>query len=86
MCCERISVRILFQGKPRSGSVSLTHRQGHRYKYRYGFGDGDVSPLSNPTHTYYKPGTYTVNLTVWGLKDLKPVSTTTVKQNLIVVT
>jgi hypothetical protein len=67
--------------------VSFTDTStGSPIKYRYGFGDGDVSPLSSPTHTYYKPGIYTVNLTVWGLSNLKPVSTTTVKQNLIVVT
>jgi len=67
--------------------VRFTDRStGNPVRYRYTFGDGDICPNRNATHTYYKPGAYKVSLTVWGMKDLKPVSNTTVLQNLIVVT
>jgi PKD repeat protein len=80
-----------FSAGPVSGPAPLQVRftdrsTGDPIKYRYEFGDGCISPSPNATHTYYKPGTYTVNLTVWGTKDLKPVSNITVLQNLIVVT
>ncbi|MFN3916120.1 MAG: PKD domain-containing protein [Flavobacteriales bacterium] len=32
--------------------------------YIWNFGDGNFSTLTNPTHTYINPGTYTVTLTV----------------------
>jgi PKD repeat protein len=34
------------------------------YSYEWDFGDGNTSTESNPTHTYAKPGTYTVSLKV----------------------
>jgi hypothetical protein len=81
-----------FTAGPVSGPAPLTVRftdtsTGDPSKYRYQFGDGGISPSPSPDHTYYRPGAYTVNLTVWGIgDDLKPVSSTTVKRELIVVT
>ncbi len=54
--------------------------------YRYSFGDIYVSSGQNPVHTYQRPGTYDVQLTVWSTAggDLK--SNTTVCRNCITVT
>ncbi|MEM6261192.1 MAG: PKD domain-containing protein [Bacteroidota bacterium] len=35
-----------------------------RYSYTWDFGDGTTSTMSNPSHTYSTPGTYTVQLCV----------------------
>lgn len=80
-----------FTAGPVTGQAPLLVRftdtsTGAPVKYLYRFGDGSYSPGRSPTHTYYKPGTYTVSLTVWGsAENLKPLSLTTVKQDLIVV-
>jgi PKD repeat protein len=33
-------------------------------EWSWNFGDGKSSMVRNPTHTYEKPGTYTITLTV----------------------
>jgi len=38
---------------------------GNITAWNWSFGDGNYSNEQNPTHTYKKAGTYTVNLTVW---------------------
>jgi PKD repeat protein len=49
------------------------------WKWSWDFGDGTNSTEKNPVHIYKKPGTYTVNLTVWN--DLG--SDTFSKNNLV---
>lgn len=80
-----------FTAAPVSGTAPLTVRftgtsTGTPLVYWYSFGDGNFGRGPIVTHTYYKPGTYTVTLTVWTAKDQKPVSSATVQENLVVVT
>jgi PKD repeat protein len=80
-----------FTSSPTTGKAPLQVRfsdesTGSPDRYLYRFGDGSYSLSQSPLHTYWKPGTYTVTLTVWGIgNDLKPLSSTTVKQDLVVV-
>jgi PKD repeat protein len=80
-----------FSAMPVSGPAPLTVRftgtsQGTPLISRYRFGDGSIGRGPDVTHTYYTPGTYTVTFTVWTVEDNKPVSSTTVRENLVVVT
>lgn len=46
-------------------AVDLAHGMfGDPLSYRWDFGDGSTSTLQNPTHTYAKPGSYTVTLSI----------------------
>jgi PKD repeat protein len=58
---------------------------GNPLVFAYTFGDGTRSDRPNPTHTYLRPGTYTVSLTVLAITEGRPVSDTAVQENLIVV-
>jgi len=60
-----------FTANPRSGHVPLAvsftdQSTGGVTLWSWDFGDGATSTEQNPTHTYRKPGTYTVTLTVTG--------------------
>lgn len=60
-----------FTGDRTSGDAPLLIRftnnsTGSINSYLWNFGDGYTSSDANPTHTYQKPGTYTVSLTVTG--------------------
>lgn len=47
--------------------------------YRWSFGDGGTSSSANPTHTYGKPGRYTVRLTVIDATGSQQTSSRTVQ-------
>lgn len=60
-----------FKASPTSGRLPLRVSftclcQGKVWSYFWDFGDGGVSRSKDPVHTYTKPGTYTVALTVRG--------------------
>jgi PKD repeat protein len=57
-----------FSGSPTSGEASLNvsftdSSTGNPTSWSWDFGDGSSSTAQNPTHTYTKPGSYTVKLT-----------------------
>jgi parallel beta-helix repeat protein len=53
--------------------------------WNYGFGDGFTSTAKNPSHTFLRPGNYTVTLTVLKLEGSTMIRNTTTRQNLISV-
>ncbi len=60
-----------FGASPRQGTGSLTVdfqdvSKGNVTDWSWDFGDGTSGTATNPTHTYSKPGRYTVKLTVSG--------------------
>ncbi|HHW77384.1 MAG TPA: PKD domain-containing protein, partial [Xanthomonadaceae bacterium] len=60
-----------FSASPRSGTAPLTTTftntsTGTIDSYSWNFGDGSTSTAQNATHSYTKPGTYTVKLTATG--------------------
>ncbi len=80
-----------FNARPVTGEAPLTvsftdYSTGNPTGYRYSFGDLTVSTSANPVHTYSRPGTYSVQLTVWSTAGGKLQSNTTVCQDCITVT
>jgi len=66
---ESIHIKADFTIDPMEGEapleVSLTDNSIRGYTYEWDFGDDSVSNLSDPLpHTYYKPGEYTILLTL----------------------
>jgi gliding motility-associated-like protein len=68
---ESIHVKADFAVDPQNGEapleVAFTDKSVRGFKYKWEFGDGkdSISELSNPSpHTYYKPGEYSVLLTI----------------------
>jgi PKD repeat protein len=60
-----------FTGSPLNGGDPLTvhfvdQSAGNITVWNWNFGDGSTSSQPNPTHTFQKPGLYTVSLTVSG--------------------
>lgn len=58
-----------FSGTPTSGRTGLKVKftdesTGPVKRWLWDFGDGGTSKVQNPVHTYRKPGTYTVTLTI----------------------
>jgi gliding motility-associated-like protein len=47
-------------------TVSFTNTSVLALGYLWDFGDGGTSGLTDPTYTYYTPGTYSVSLTAFG--------------------
>lgn len=47
-------------------TVSFTNLTQYGTTYNWSFGDGGSSSQTNPTYTYYNPGTYTVTLSATG--------------------
>ena len=67
-------------------SVAFTDTSTGDPRFRnYNFGDGMTSSLKNPVHTYRKPGSYTVSLTIMKLQGGRIVKNTTTMDNLITV-
>jgi len=63
--------RAIFIANPRNGQAPLTvlfenNSQGDIHSFHWDFGDGEISDNMKPIHTYQKPGSYTVSLTVEG--------------------
>ncbi|MBN2467584.1 MAG: PKD domain-containing protein [Deltaproteobacteria bacterium] len=61
-----------FTANPRSGINPLTvnfidQSTGNITNRSWNFGDGATSESQNPSHTYFNPGIFTVNLTVIGV-------------------
>jgi PKD repeat protein len=71
MYMDDTSVGADFTAQVTSGSVPLTvnftdQSCGTITSWQWSFGDEAVSNAQNPSHTFSKPGTYTVSLTVTG--------------------
>jgi len=65
-------------------TVAFTDRSsGRPSSYRWKFGDGYMSSDKNPIHTYTRPGTYEVTLTVTGPTGSSSTSQTIVVKSLI---
>jgi parallel beta-helix repeat protein len=80
-----------FTASPMTGEaplvVSFTDTStGNPTGYRYSFGDLSVSAGPDPVHTYRRPGTYDVQLTVWTTAGGNLKSNTTACRNCITVT
>ena len=76
-----------FTANPVAGAAPLVVRftdqsQGKPFRFYWTFGDGAYSYEKDPTHSYLRPGSYTVTETVRNIAG----SNTVVKQNLINVT
>lgn len=79
-----------FSSFPTSGKAPLSVQfkdtsSGNPTRYFYRFGDGSVSVKPDPTHTYRKPGIYSVTLSVWKIHEGRMVSNTTIHENAILV-
>jgi parallel beta-helix repeat protein len=80
-----------FTAMPTTGdaplAVSFTDTStGNPTGFRYSFGDLFVSTSPNPVHTYRRPGTYSVQMTVWKIAGGKLQSNTTLCRDCITVT
>ncbi|MBN1166592.1 MAG: PKD domain-containing protein, partial [Methanospirillaceae archaeon] len=58
-----------FIGSPRTGTAPLTvafldQSKNNPTTWQWMFGDGSISTVQNPTHSYEKPGSYPVSLSV----------------------
>lgn len=79
-----------FNATPLTGSSPLAVRftdqsDGRIVSYLYKFGDGYSSTNRNPLHTYRKPGTYTVSLTIRTIEGRTLISKTMTKDAFISV-
>ncbi len=77
-----------FNATPLSGNSPLAvqfadQSDGRIVSYLYKFGDGYSSTNRNPLHTYRKPGTYTVSLTIRTIEGRTLVSKTMTKEAYI---
>jgi parallel beta-helix repeat protein len=80
-----------FNVRPTTGEAPLTvsftdYSSGNPNGYRYSFGDLGTSTRPNPVHIYRRPGTYSVQLTVWSTTSGRLQSNTTICQDCITVT
>jgi PKD repeat protein len=80
-----------FTARPETGEAPLAvaftdYSTGNPTGYRYSFGDLAVSTSANPVHVYSRPGTYSVQLTVWSTAGGRLQSNTTVCPDCITVT
>ena len=71
-CKKKIDVNFTFAPiDPRAGQVvSFTNQSSGGEDWEWTFGDGVTSVLKSPTHTYKRPGEYTVTLKVNKKKNL----------------
>ena len=73
VACKKIDVGFTVSPNPaRAGqSVVFTNQSSGGEEWAWTFGDGSSSTLKSPSHTYKKPGTYTVTLMVDNKKSLR---------------
>ena len=66
VACKKVDVDFTFSPtEPKAGeSVKFSNKSSGGEKWLWHFGDNVHSLLKNPSHTYKKPGTYTVTLMV----------------------
>jgi len=74
-----------FTGSPVTGQAPLQvaftgTSTGSPILWKYSFGDGFMSTQQNPTHTYRRPGNYTVKLTVWTIGPDRKLATETIER------
>ncbi|HOT03251.1 MAG TPA: NosD domain-containing protein [Methanolinea sp.] len=74
-----------FTATPVSGTAPLQvaftgTSTGTPILWKYSFGDGFMSTQQNPTHTYRRPGSYTVKLTVWTIGPDRRLATETIEK------
>lgn len=79
------NVRTNFSASPISGTAPLQvaftgTSTGSPILWKYSFGDGFMSTQQNPTHTYRRPGAYTVKLTVWTIGPDRRLATETIER------
>ena len=80
-----------FTAEPVTGEAPLVVRftdtsTGDPTGFRYSFGDLYVSSSPDPVHTYRRPGSYDVQLTVWTTAGGKLQSNTTLCKDCITAT
>lgn len=80
------SISVGFSASPLSGEAPLTvqftdESTGSPTTWKWNFGDGNTSTAENPSHKYYRAGSYTVSLTV----NDGATSDSDVKENFITV-
>jgi len=78
-------VKTNFTATPVSGTAPLQvaftgTSTGTPILWKYSFGDGFMSTQQNPTHTYRRPGSYTVKLTVWTIGPDRRLATETIEK------
>ena len=56
-------------------TIEFTNTSTDAVSCYWNFGDGAGSASENPTHTYAAAGSYTVELTVWGVTDIPDTET-----------
>jgi gliding motility-associated-like protein len=84
---QSIHVKADFSADPDKGEaplvVTFTDKSVRASKYKWEFGDTTTSELSSPDpHTYYKPGEYSVKLTIES--DLHCVDSMRLEKNIVV--
>src|SRR5664280_1156934 len=84
---QTIRVKADFTADPYTGeaplTVTFTDKSIRAVKYLWEFGDTSTSRVNNPApHIYYKPGTYSVKLTVES--DLHCIDSLRLDQNIVV--